>query len=114
MSAADRLRQCPVDAACAPLRGWEAFLAHIHDEHTEGPEAERQATVQRLLERGPALNSGAVIPKVTADPRTASLWFLLEGDALTARKTVRGMSPDERAAFGVYLATLLVLTRSTS
>lgn len=53
-----KTRGCPVDAACAPLKGWETFLDHIYREHTEGSEEERRAAVQAHLERGPADQGG--------------------------------------------------------
>jgi len=51
-----RVRRCPVDPDCAPVTGWETFLAHIYELHTDGsePEWRRQEIVQRLLEEGPA------------------------------------------------------------
>lgn len=51
-----RVRRCPVDSDCEPLVGWEAFLAHVYELHTDDsdPEWRRQEIVQRMLERGPA------------------------------------------------------------
>lgn len=51
-----KVRRCPVDSACEPQVGWDAFLAHVYEIHTDDtdPEWHRQEIVQRLLERGPA------------------------------------------------------------
>jgi hypothetical protein len=51
-----RIRRCPVDSACEPLAGWDAFLVHVYEIHTDDtdPGWRRQETVQRLLERGSA------------------------------------------------------------
>lgn len=100
-------RQCPVDASCAPLTGWEAFLAHIHDEHTEGTEPERQMAMQAILERRPVRRPATVVPKVTADPRTAALWFLIEGDPRSAREAVGSMGTSERRAYLAQLTELV-------
>jgi hypothetical protein len=49
-----KARVCPVDPdACGSITGWEAFLAHIYEVHTEdGKGYDRNEVVQRLLEQG--------------------------------------------------------------
>lgn len=105
-----RTRQCPVDAACAPVRGWEAFLDHIYEQHTEGARDDRMEQVQRLLERGrmecpPPPHT--VVPKVTADPRTHALWALAGGNAARARQIVATMGISERRAFLALMTELI-------
>lgn len=47
-----RFRQCPVNPACGSIEGWNEFLVHIFEAHTEGgPEESRWALVERLLKR---------------------------------------------------------------
>lgn len=41
----------------------------------------------------------SVVPKVTADPRTAALWAFLEGDRTRLARTLRGMAHDDLTAF---------------
>lgn len=47
-----KVRQCPVDPSCEPLTGWRAFCEHVYEVHTEGDEADRLETVDRLLKQG--------------------------------------------------------------
>jgi hypothetical protein len=49
-----KARVCPVDPeVCGSITGWEAFLAHIYEVHTEdGKGYDRHEVVQRLLEQG--------------------------------------------------------------
>lgn len=49
-----KARVCPVEPeACGPITGWEAFLEHIYEVHTEdGKGYDRHEVVQRLLEQG--------------------------------------------------------------
>lgn len=108
-----QVRQCPVNLACAALRGWEAFLAHIHEVHTSGTEAERRAAVQAILERGRRpVPESAVVPKVTAHPGTEALWHVLRADVAKAREIVMAMGEPDREALRVQVAVLLVLARN--
>lgn len=105
-----RTRRCPVDSPCAPITGWEEFLAHIYVHHTQGTEAERHAAVQRILRRIPA--ESMVVPKVTAHPGTEALWHVLRADVAKAREIVMAMGEPDREALRVQVAVLLVLARN--
>jgi hypothetical protein len=48
-----------------------------------------------------------VIPKVTADPRTAALWFLTEGDKRSAGNSLSKLSMTERRAYLAHLTELI-------
>lgn len=107
-----RTRQCPVDAACAPVRGWEAFLDHIYQQHTAGEEQARWDAVQSHLGRPRPPTPSGIVPKVTAFPETAVLYALLQGDLGRARKLTGSLSPAERAeAERRLLAALGLLLR---
>lgn len=110
-----KTRPCPVSRACAPIHGWDLFLAHIHEVHTDPAltDPERVAQADRILRMSqsqdvparPARPSrpAVVVPKVTADPRTAVLWYLLRGDRSRARETIDSMGTSGKRA---YLAQL--------
>lgn len=99
-----------MDSPCAPIVGWEAFLAHIYVHHTQGTEAERHEAVQRILSRTPAEPS-VIVPKVTAHPGTEALWHVLRTDVARAREIVLSMSEQAREELQVSVAVLLVLAR---
>lgn len=112
-----KARRCPVDPGCGEITGWSSFLEHVYERHTSGTEAERQAQVQKHLERGPVESPATgrmecpppphtVVPKVTADERTHALWALTRGDRRRAREVVSAMGVSERRAF---LATMTEL-----
>lgn len=109
-----KARQCPVDGSCPLITGWEAFLAHVYEVHTEGPEANRWETVDRLLRRGHRPVPSQVVPKVTADPRTHALWALLGGDETRARETVLSMTDEERRTLSAAAARLIDLAWSAA
>jgi hypothetical protein len=45
-----RTRQCPLEpGVCPPLVGWSAFCVHVYEVHTEGDEAHRIETTDRIL-----------------------------------------------------------------
>lgn len=48
-----KTRICPVSSCRAPVEGWEPFLAHVYEEHTEGTEKSRLAQAQGIFERRP-------------------------------------------------------------
>lgn len=106
-----RLRLCPVNPGCGYLAGWEQFLAHVYEVHTEGPEEGRQEAVQRLLEREKGHPSSVIVPKVTAHPGTEALWHVLRADVAKAREIVMAMGEPDREALRVHVAVLLVLAR---
>lgn len=103
-----KARTCP--ACGGVITGWEAFLAHIHEKHTQGTDEERLRQTHVILKRGtpPWTEPPAVvIPPVTADPRTAALWFLIEGDRTRARELIGTMGTTERRAYLAQLTELI-------
>jgi hypothetical protein len=99
-----KTRPCPVTPdVCKPVTGWDAFLRHVYEHHTEGSTQAREMAVQRILAEGPGVREQMIVPKVTADTRTHILYAVLNGDLTRARELVGTLGPAERRA---YLADL--------
>lgn len=105
-----KARRCPVGPdICGEITGWDEFLTHIYEHHTSGTAEERQEAVQQILERRPGALSRAVtvVPKVTADPRTAALYALTQGDRTRAREAIGQLGTTERRAYLAQLTELI-------
>lgn len=101
-------RRCPVGPdICGEIEGWDAFLGHIYDHHTEGSPEARMMFVQKILSEGPGVREQRIVPKVTADVRTHALYALLQGDRTRARELTGTMGPSERRAFLAQLTELI-------
>jgi hypothetical protein len=96
-----------VDPACEPVTGWDAFIWHIHEHHTEGSADARQMAVQRILAEGPGVREQMIVPKVTANTFTHALWALAHNDRAKAQELVGSMGPSERQAYLALLTELI-------
>lgn len=124
----DRMtRPCPVNPdACLPVHGWESFLTHVYEAHTD-PTVNgetRWQGVEAILKRSPAerqapgsshwhtpgqVQRHTVVPKVTADPRTAALWAVINEDPVSAASLLARMGLSERRAYLAQLTELINL-----
>lgn len=87
-------RTCPVGPdICGDIEGWDAFLRHIYEHHTEGSADARQRAVQRILSEGPDVRETFVVPKVSAHPATHALRHVLDGRETDARNLLGGLEP---------------------
>jgi hypothetical protein len=103
-------RRCPVGPyVCGVIIGWAELVDHIHEHHTTGSPEARQEAVQRILEgrSGAREQAAAVVPKVTADPRTAALYALTQGDRTRAREAIGQLGTTDRRAYLTQLTELI-------
>jgi hypothetical protein len=101
-------RQCPVDPACEPITGRDAFIRHIYENHTEGSADARQMAVQKILSEGPGVREQMIVPKVTANALTHAVWALAHSnDRAKAQELVGSMGPSERQAYLALLTELI-------
>lgn len=73
-----RTRRCPVDACGEWITGWDNFMTHIHEQHTDPAAAdeERHMQVERILKIGAGLSDPA--PDTTTHRTSAGVQH--EGD----------------------------------
>lgn len=109
-----KTRECPVCPNQRMIEGWDLFIRHIYENHTEGSADARQMAVQQILNEGPGVREQMIVPKVTAFGETAALWAVMNEDPGRARLLVESMTGAERHEFEAHLSTLMDLVWSTA